>query len=256
MSLPIRKTIDLYWFNKVFNFGDQLNPYLIPKLFNVNVRWVDSTVRKNKTLAIGSILARADSSAQVWGSGFISATSKVIGRPNILAVRGPLTRRLLVSQGISCPQIYGDPALLLPSVYSPKITKKFKVGIIPHYVDYKSAFIESVRSDGGVKIINIQNKNVEQVVTEIASCEILLSSSLHGLIVADAYGIPNMWIKISNGVVGGNFKFNDYFASVGRTERSPITANSKLSVENIVKLYQEEFPKIELDQLLKNNPFK
>lgn len=254
-SLP-RKTIDLYWFNKVFNFGDQLNPYLIPKLFNVNVRWIDSSVRKSKTFAIGSILARADHSTQVWGSGYISATSKVIGRPNILAVRGPMTRRLLISQGISCPPIYGDPALLLPSVYSPKVTKKFKVGIIPHYVDYNSAFIESARSERGVKIINIQNKNIEQVISEIASCEILLSSSLHGLIVADAYGIPNIWIKISNGVVGGNFKFNDYFASVSRKERSPIIANTKLSTEDIVKLYQEELPRIELDQLLKNNPFK
>ncbi|KAF5280088.1 hypothetical protein FQR65_LT15078 [Abscondita terminalis] len=106
--------------------------------------------------------------------------------------------------------VYGDPALLLPLWLKPSEKKKYKLGIIPHWgeVDF---FMENY---GHLyQIIDLRTKNVEEIVEEIAKCEYVLSTSLHGLIVAHAYGIPALWIK--KGYIGTDgFKFKDYFSSV------------------------------------------
>lgn len=254
MSLS-KKTIDLYWYNKEYNFGDQVNPYLIPKLFGVNVKWIDPSKNIKKYFAIGSILAKATSQTIVWGSGLISDSVRLTGRPIILSVRGPLTRSRLRVMGLSVPEVYGDPALLLPTVYSPKVDKKFKLGIIPHYVDKNSNFIKSMKNRPSTKIIDVQERNIETTIKDMLSCDLVISSSLHGIIVADAYGIPNIWVKISDGIVGGNFKFNDYFSSVNRSKKVPVIANSELNIDRLVSSYTPEIAKIDLAPLLKSQPF-
>lgn len=255
MSL-IEKRIDLHWFTGVPNLGDALNPYLLSKLFSLKVNWVDPKKRCRKYFAVGSILGKADNFTEVWGSGFISDTSKTLGRPLIHAVRGPLTEKKLNAMGIACPKVYGDPALLLPQIYFPKAPKKFKVGIIPHYVDKKAPSVLKASLEPGVKVIDIQNRNVESFIDQILSCELIISSSLHGLIIADAYGVPNVWMKLSDKIVGGNFKFNDYFLSVGRSSRTPLLVSTKLDVETIVKEYRQESVNFDPTKLLKSNPFR
>lgn len=251
----MQKLINLYWYKRDNNFGDVVNPYLIPKLFNVNLNWVPPASNVPHVLAIGSIIQSANRSSSVWGSGFISSTSRPVYPSKVYAVRGPDTRDKLIKAGVQVPEIYGDPALLLPRVYSPSIDKKYKIGIIPHYVDKKSEIIRLCSNMDDVKIIDVQQKNIESIIDDILSCEIVLSSSLHGLIVADAYNIPNIWIRISNGVIGGNFKFNDYFKSVGRHVREPIMFTPNSNVFEIVKNYSKETITFNADPLMKSNPF-
>jgi hypothetical protein len=43
----------------------------------------------------------------------------------------------------------------------------------------------------------------------------VISSSLHGLIVADSLGIPNVWLRLSPDVLGGDYKFKDYYSVFG-----------------------------------------
>jgi pyruvyltransferase len=141
----------------------------------------------------------------------------------VLAVRGPKTREKI--KGCEVPEVYGDPAILLPDFYKPNKLSHHKVGFVPHYVDqlemikykklYKDFFLIDVRQDA-LKTID-----------EICSCDLIVSSSLHGIIVAEAYGIPAVWIKLSDKLIGGNFKFNDYFLGSGRRAREPDTANYK-----------------------------
>ena len=75
----------------------------------------------------------------IWGTGCID--KGMIGeKPSkVYAVRGPLTREELLKKGIECPEVYGDPALLYPMIYNPKVEKKYKWGIIPHYIEFESA---------------------------------------------------------------------------------------------------------------------
>ena len=154
----------------------------------------------------------------VWGTGCIDYNE--IGKPpkKVYAVRGPLTRNELIKKEISTPEIYGDPALLFPEIYNPSKNIKYKYGVIPHYIDFTDpnslTIIKHLQSQG-VKIINI-TAGIFHFIDELVQCENILSSSLHGLIAADAYNIPNIRIKLSNKLVGGDFKFNDYALSVNK----------------------------------------
>jgi pyruvyltransferase len=138
----------------------------------------------------------------VWGSGFIREGDTVSGNPNILAVRGPIT-----GAKVGC-SIYGDPALLLPMIYQPSMAKRQHVGVCPHYVD------EDLVTGRGFNVISMLGAEPTNAIDAICACEHILSSSLHGLIVANAYGIPATWIRLSNDLNGGDYKFRDYFASI------------------------------------------
>jgi len=87
------------------------------------------------------------------------------------------------------------------------------VGIIPHLKDY-DYFKNKYRSNKNIKVIDLKTKDIEFVVDEIISCEYILSTSLHGVIVAQAYDIPTLWIK-HNDINTDGIKFYDYFDSVG-----------------------------------------
>jgi pyruvyltransferase len=127
-----------------------------------------------------------------------------------------MTREVLISAGIDCPMVYGDPAMILPLLYTPKNSKTNRTIYIPHHSIY--TFSKSLFKDQTLfKIINPKNRKSLKIVDEIFNANVVLSSSLHGLIIADAYGIPNIWVKLDDKVLTGqNFKYYDYFSSVGR----------------------------------------
>lgn len=190
----------------------------------------------------------------VWGAGLMADGQSMLIKPKkIYAVRGPLTRNLLLNQGIECPEIYGDPALLFPRFYDPIIEKKYKLGIIPHYVDKDCNWIKSIQ-DENIKILNICSETHE-FVRELKECEKVVSSSLHGLIAADAYRIPNMWLSISNKIGGAGFKFYDYFASVKR-EPKCFVIKDNTPIEDVYKEIPEWKIDIDLDLLYGVCPFK
>jgi pyruvyltransferase len=47
------------------------------------------------------------------------------------------------------------------------------------------------------------------------------SSSLHGIVVAEAFGIPVKWIAPGQDIIGGEHKFQDYFLGTGRKKQKP-----------------------------------
>ncbi len=207
------QSVPLFWHRKPNNFGDIINPIILDKLFNKKVKHVNSKhYNKDFYLVIGSVLGRARKNTIVWGSGFISSDSRCQEKPKkIYAVRGPKTREILLSQGIDCPEVYGDPALLLPRIYNPKIEKKYKLGIVPHLVDRDNKWLSSLENDNEVLILDILEKDPFKFIDNLLSCEKIASSSLHGIIASDAYGIPSVWLEFSKNVIGDGFKFEDYF---------------------------------------------
>jgi pyruvyltransferase len=252
-----KSSICLAW-DKGTNFGDAINPILINKLFNCKVMWVDYKYFPFKYLVgIGSVLQKANKNSFIWGTGFISDSSICYEKPfKIFAVRGPKTRKKLLELGIDCPEVYGDPALLLPKIYTPKVSKKYKLGIIPHYMDMQNKVLDKFKENDSILIIDIKNPNHFQFIDLLYSCEKIASSSLHGLIVADAYGIPSLWIELSNKVKGNGFKFLDYFESVGRMEKESFKLKENVLFEDIFNQFREYKIKIDLDKLINSFPYK
>jgi hypothetical protein len=117
-----------------------------------------------------------------------------------------------LANDIECPEIYGDPAMLIPQYYMPKNEKKYRLGIIPHLVDLISV-LSKYSNIEGVKVINLSD-GVESVCDQICECEQIISSALHGIIVSHAYGIPAGWCEFSGNVLGNGFKFEDYETTI------------------------------------------
>lgn len=244
----------------IVNFGDDLNPFLAQKISSEEVVVVDHLFNpplgEVVYLVIGSLLRWADRNTIVWGTGYQYLNKKVKEQPlKICAVRGKLTRGQLLQQGFDCPEIYGDPALLLPRFYKPTTKAKFKLGIMPHYVDQGSATLNKFRQENGVLFINALS-SVEKIIDDINSCERIASSCLHGIIVADTYNIPSAWIKLSNRVKGNGFKFRDYFSSVSRKNNEPLVLNDSMGIEVILNSFEEYKIQIDLDKLWEACPFK
>jgi len=133
------------------------------------------------------------------------------------------------------------------------------MGIIPHVVDQQHPVIKEIREKYADEILIIDLAHYERwtdVIDQICSCEKILSSSLHGIIVSDAYQVPNCWIELSGKVLSG-FKYQDYAASVGRAFDKPIKVNS---VEELEALDVECASPLTIsalqEGLLKTCPFK
>lgn len=255
----MEESISIGWLPCYGNWGDQLNKILCEKISRKKVRLVDAiNPQEFCYYNIGSVLGWITSSnCEVWGTGFISKDSKLQSVPKkIHAVRGPLTREKILEQNVECPEIYGDPALLYPMFYMPLIEKKYKYGIIPHYIDQNSRWVLKFQNNPFVKIINVLDPSINRFVNEINSCEIILSSSLHGIICGDSYGIPSYWIKLSDNVIGGEFKFVDYFLSVKRSDFTPIIPKLNDSLEDLTKQFCSYDIDIDLDKLFNACPFK
>jgi pyruvyltransferase len=204
--------------NRAMNFGDQLSPvvldYVLGKRFKFAAR--DD---HGKLLAIGSIMAALRPGDVVWGSGAIkNRPLQVYPGNKFLAVRGPMTGALLKLAGGEDPEVYGDPGLLLPLIYQPKGPKTGEIGVLPHYVD-KNAKIP-LKTGVHYRMIDITAPWPE-VIDNICACSMIRTSALHGVIAAEAYGIPVIWEQYSDKIIGGEFKFQDYFLGTGRLKQRP-----------------------------------
>lgn len=231
------------------NFGDDLNVYLIQKISKKKVFIYDSSLiakifKKKNYVCIGSILDWIiNSRSVVWGAGIISEKSSLKVKPlEVCAVRGKISREFLLKNNISCPEVYGDPALLLPLFYESSQTKVYDVGIILHVSELDSVVLPEIFDHVKVCFINLRDyTSVEQVIAQITSCKFIISSSLHGLIVSDAYNIPNLWGKFSEiQLVGDKYlKFYDYFSGVGRTYTEPIDIRDVQysDLQNLISLW-------------------
>ena len=267
------KSIPLfYWseikfiFKKKENYGDLLSNYLVEKISGKEIQWVHPKKQhwfkwdKTNYLTIGSIIHHASKDSIVWGSGIIDKKQSV-ENADFRAVRGPQTRKYLLELGYSCPEIFGDPALLLPKYYNPKPGKKYKIGIIPHYHDFKDVF-ESYKEEEDVLVIDLMTMDVEAVTRQVMECEKTISSSLHGIIVSHAYDIPSIWVEFSDKIFGDGIKYVDYLQSVGMELYKPYRFLNKMALKEI-HLLIEKYPNLPnknklleiQDGLLKSCPF-
>lgn len=219
--------IPTYWWDVKANFGDAIGPWLIQMITGKTpINMKRTQIAKPTLYTAGSVFGHIDSpGSTVWGSGLIdkiadNARSKFeANRPaTILAVRGKLTRRELVEKlGWDVPEVLGDPAVLLPRWYAPKPANRVsgRVAVVPHYVHRPLFDVDEQRSLYSVDV----RQDPATVIDEIAGARTCISTSLHGVIVAHVYGVPWLWLRITDSPLhGDDFKFEDFFSCLARTE--------------------------------------
>lgn len=243
------------------NFGDWLNVFLVEYLSEKKVifaKYLIPNRSRQEYVAIGSIIQWLKKPTIIWGAGLISEDAELHTKNlDIRSVRGPLTLKKLNGKGIVPQQVpFGDPALLMPLIYTPKVTKKYKVGIIPHYVDRSDLWIQKYSNFSEYKVIDVlSGGDWEKFINEVLECEIIISSSLHGLIIADAYGIPSLWISFSNKVMGKGFKFKDYYLSIGIKNMEPFIMDGKSEIKNVVSNATLKTIDLDYADLINSCPF-
>ena len=52
----------------------------------------------------------------------------------------------------------------------------------------------------------------------------MVSPLMHGLIMADAYGVPNRCLMLLDTLVRGSFKLHDYYKAIGTLDEIPVKA--------------------------------
>ena len=203
------------------NLGDVLNPYVVEKLSGRPPRYVP---RGKCLLAIGSTIKFATEETVVWGAGTPRMSDRLHPKARYRAVRGPLTRELVLQSGGECPPVYGDPTWFLPRLYRPsRVTRRYRLGLVLHHANQGE-----VQAGEGVRPISVLRgsyEEIERFVDELHECDSVLSTSLHGLIIAHAYGIPARWCEVPDSAAplpGDGTKFRDYLLSVGLEDESPL----------------------------------
>lgn len=239
--------VPIFWWQPGYddkqNFGDKLGPEIIRQLFHIPYDYAD--IENCDIVSIGSILNVIDDIQEiqgtdrdilVWGSGLIHPGElKISKKLRVCAVRGKLTAKFLhLDREIPL----GDPGLLTNLVYPRTQNKEHRILVIPHHSEEDLPIFRKLASAPGQFTIVSPLNEPDEIIRKITSSDIVLSSSLHGLIVADSFGIPNARLKLSNRLSGGDFKFNDYSSAVGReiltlTQRE--LSESPSSLRRIVK---------------------
>jgi pyruvyltransferase len=210
------------------NAGDWFSPLICERLSGRPV--VYTPPNQCDLVATGSLLKRLNCSHRlhrlgfkrrlhIWGTGSLRPEDRLEGPHFVHAVRGTLTRdrvRDAPSDVAMC-----DPGLLAQHLVAPPPTRRHTLGVIPHLVDRDHPEVRAFLAQHPQAVLLDIAAPVPDLLAAIGTCERVLSSSLHGLIFADAYDVPNDWFTASGGLIGGRHKFDDYY-SVFDLKREPV----------------------------------
>jgi pyruvyltransferase len=236
MKSSNKKPIPVYWWDKKKNFGDLIGPWLVEKITGrppFNIRNEQSSPLTEGLATVGSLIHSLDRpNMHIWGSGSICAlTEKHINalvdkKPKAIhALRGYKTYQQLTSKlGWEAPMVFGDPALLAPKFYSPNAhpSSVSKITLVPHYSHKK--YFKKI-NDSALHIVDVHDEP-ESVIDQISSSSACITTSLHGIIIAQAYEVPWIWLRINGEkLLGGDFKFEDFFTVLSRDSVRTVTVD-------------------------------
>lgn len=209
--------IELFWWRSAagVNFGDYLSSVIVTKMAADADCFLDEErPTPARLLAIGSILHFARDGDVVWGSGVngkIPVERHTFSDLDVRSVRGPLTHDFLLRRGIEVPEIFGDPVILIAELLKSRfpcpVEQTDLVAFVPNLHDL------SAMQDWENVISPLDPW--WSVVDRISKARHVISTSLHGLVVADAFGVPCTYLRLSE--EENLFKYEDYVLGVGRS---------------------------------------
>lgn len=233
------------------NFGDAMSVSIVERILGRSITTTTAaTPGKKKFLAIGSITNYAEEGDVLWGTGvngkYPHPSDYHFTTLDVRAVRGPLSRKFLIDMGVDCPEVYGDPTLLLPKLF-PEFQKPSAPSqeyvVIPHFSD--EDFFRDQSNMVSVK------EDWQVVVRKILNSKFVISSALSGVIVAEAFGIPARLIVSPNeNNTETIFKYADYYYGTGR-----LNFRFATSIQEALEMGGEPMPECDLEKLLQAFPY-
>lgn len=232
------------------NIGDELAHVVTRAALDLRDKTLlDKTNPSQRLFAIGSVLHNAKDGDAVWGSGIngkIPAEAHRFRSLDVRAVRGPLTREFLMARNIAVPEVYGDPALLLPMLYPRAllgVAPRRPFVVVPHFNEAISKY------QAHADCLVLPTSTPMDFVRQLLEAELIVSSSLHGVIIAEAYGVPAVYLDSGNGE--NRFKYDDYYRGTGREtwhfgstvdECLALGGNAEFDVEAVGRGLLDAFP--------------
>ncbi len=197
------------------NFGDYLSLVVVEQCLRQSGHTLaDETSRQARMFAIGSVLHYSRDGDVIWGSGINGRAgqndlNRRVQSLDVRAVRGPRTQEILRRRGLAVPDVFGDPALLLPQLFPGRFQRRHTRPwiFVPNLHDIRMI---DPTANNVVSPLGSWNRRIEAIL----EAELVLASSLHGLIVAEAYGIPARYVRLSDGE--SEFKYRDYYEGTRR----------------------------------------
>ncbi|WP_444890109.1 polysaccharide pyruvyl transferase family protein [Microbulbifer sp. DLAB2-AA] len=211
----------------VSNYGDALSPLIVSALSRKKCKLRAFDKPSTRLVSTGTIGHNIHSgTAHFWGTGFDKSYNPLTKKQTGYAVpkstkiivhslRGRMSQKLLQSGGVKCPDIYGDPVWLLPNLLPNTIEKKYELGVIIHLTEidsYKptanpirefSRYQIPEHLKNKIKIINTvipaSAEGIIEKTNEILSCKRIATTSLHGIVIPEAYEIPCIYFPTYSG---------------------------------------------------------
>jgi hypothetical protein len=230
------RPIRLKYFLRIPNVGDLINPIIVSAVTGEQTAHASGDAPH--LLAIGSVMGGATPHSCVWGTGVMHPDIGV-GSPEasrLYAVRGKLSHAALRQAAIGIGDVpLGDPGFLAPAIFGVERSPvpEYRLGVVPHYVDRANQFFRYLLSDPDVVDLNV-HQEPGVFLRQMADCGAVISSSLHGLIFAEALGIPNLWVKSSDEISGAAFKFDDWFTTTARPQRNVHLLRANDAVNDLI----------------------
>ena len=238
----------------LLNIGDTLGPVVVDWMLEQRGIDREKKVSKTRHLAtIGSIIGRGKCDITVWGSGILkndgsqkhSAELRLKRHRTLYhrkmdfrAVRGPYTREIILAAGYQCAQVYGDPAVLMPLIYQPRPCQRKGICLIPHHRtsisqetggQFTLKVSPEMAESHGIFLLDPKTSDYRAFIDALVSAELVISSSLHGIILAESYGVPTVFLNW--GMDDQPTKFHDWYRSTNRDTQSAKTIEQALETE-------------------------
>lgn len=212
--------LPVYWWHVDANFGDRLTPWLLP---HYGINPMLTAAKDASAFGVGSLhdAIPAGFTGLVLGTGQLTPVTTPLPSATFLSVRGPLTR---ASMEAPSDTLLGDLGLLSSRVFRrrrrPRSATNEVVGLVPHFIHATASWVPRLAASAEKATVIDVRWSPARVVREMSSCTLIITSSLHGLIVADALGIPAVWGNPEPITIGADHKFLDHEGALDLTGRA------------------------------------
>ena len=235
---PRSGAINLCYFIGTKNVGDRISPVTVEHATGRPTIWRRRPKRPH-LLGLGSILTWSTPLSHVWGTGMMHPERGIGGvrGERIWALRGKLTRDHVARQVTGLRDVpLGDPGWLIGrhlASLMPDRKPTHALGIVPHYLHRDHPGIAHLRRQEGVIVLDVRDPE-PKFFAQVMSCAAIAGSSLHGLIFAEALGIPNLWLDVGGSHPERDFKYWDWFSLAERPPASPHKLGAEPAARDLI----------------------